>query len=45
MGPDARQAFLELLAIYRKHELEQPFRDLQREIVSRKLMNKHAAQS
>ena len=45
MGPDARQALLELLAIYRKHELEQPFRDLQREIVSRKLMNKHAAQS
>lgn len=42
-GPDARQAFLELLTIYRKHDLEQPFRDLQREIVSRKLMDKHAA--
>ena len=41
-GPDARQAFLELLAIYQHHDLESPFRDLQKEIASRRLMQKKA---
>jgi predicted Zn-dependent protease len=41
-GPDARQAFTELLAIYRCENLEQPFRELQREIVSRKLVHHDA---
>jgi DNA-binding response OmpR family regulator len=34
-GPDARQAFTELLAIYQHEDLEQPFRDLQKDIVAR----------
>jgi tetratricopeptide (TPR) repeat protein len=38
-GPDARQAFAELLTIYRHENLEQPFRELQREIVSRKVIH------
>jgi DNA-binding response OmpR family regulator len=36
-GPDARQAFGALLSIYRQQNLEELFRELQREVVSRKL--------
>lgn len=40
-GPEARQGFKELLGIYRRHELEDAFRDLQKEVASRKLTSKH----
>lgn len=39
-GPDARQAFKALLAIYCQHQLEYSFRDLQREVASRRLLNR-----
>jgi DNA-binding response OmpR family regulator len=35
-GPDAREVFIELLAIYRQRGLEQPFRELQKVIATRR---------
>ena len=40
LGSAAREAFAELLGVYRQHGLEQPFRELQKEIVARRLARK-----
>lgn len=40
LGNEAREAFAELLGVYRQHGLEHQFRELQKEIVARRLARK-----